>query len=370
MNKNNNINRYLRKLYFSTLSPVAFTSFNKIWRYISADPKRPKGLDTQTLKHWLDKQDAYTVFKQPPSKVRTEKIIVEYPDQMWDCDIMVMEDGKLNNGFKYVLCVIDLFSRYLWVRATKTKTAVECGKAFKSVCAEGRVCEILRTDNGGEFTGKPFQEVLREKNVIHQIAYGAHKANYVERVQRTIQERLYKYFYENNTKKFIDVLQPICTAYNNTVHGSTGMPPMAINKNNYTALYNRLYESELNKRARQRPVFAFDIGDLVRISLTKEPFAKGYEQKYTEELFRIVNRIPSQPPRYKLEDLKGERIKGSFYTGDLQKFHKRDISKLSFKIEKVIKKRKDKGREFSLVKWLGYGDKFNSWVPTTQLKKL
>jgi hypothetical protein len=102
--------------------------------------------------------------------------------------------------------------------------------------------------------------------------------------------------------------------------------------------------------------------------LTKEPFSRGYKQKFTEELFRVKNKIPSDPPRYRLEDLMGEGIKGSFYAEDLQKFHLKDTSEIAFKIEKILGERRVGRRKYKLVKWRGYSTKFNSLVPVSTLK--
>jgi hypothetical protein len=362
------IERYLKDIYYKAKSPVAYASQGKLWRFIKSDPKRPIGIDIKTLKSWLEKQDTHNVFKTPPKDFPTEGIVVEYPDQMWDCDIMVMEDAPANRGYRYVICFIDLFTRYLWVRPLKKKTALESAKALESVLEEGRKCDIIRTDDGGEFGGA-FRDALKKHGIQHRKAYGANKANYVERVQRTIQTKLYKYFYAENTRNFIDVIDAIVEAYNNATHGSTGVAPAKINKDNYVEIYEKLYIPQLHKRAAKTPIYSFDIGDLVRISLTRGAFVKGYTQKFTEELFRVKNKIPSDPPRYRLEDLHREDIKGSFYAEDLQKFHLKDIDKVEFKIEKVLGTRKINGRPHSLIKWLGYADKFNTYIPTSSIKK-
>jgi hypothetical protein len=368
--KRTDIDSYLHKIYYDTTkSPVAYSSINALWRFISKDESKPAAINFKKLTEWLATQDAHNVFKNPKKGFPTEKIIVEYPDQMWDCDIMVMESAPGNKGINYVLCCIDLFSRYLWIKLMKTKTSKESGDAFSSILTQhGRKCEVLRTDNGKEFTGTPFQNVLKENSITHQIAYGAHKANYVERVQRTIQTRLYKYLYENNTGVFVDVINDIVNAYNATPHSSIGIAPAKVDENNYKDIYNKVYIPLLNKRARETPSYTLDIGDLVRISLAKEPFQKGYKQKFTEELFRIKNKIPSDPPRYRLEDLMREDIKGSFYAPDLQKFHLKDISEVSFKIEKILGQRTVGRRKYKLVKWRGYSKKFNSLIPSSSVK--
>jgi hypothetical protein len=362
--------RYLRKIYYDTReSSVAFTGIGALWRFIKNDNNRPPGTDFKKVTQWLTTQNAHNVFKNPKKGFATEKIIVEYPDQMWDCDIMVMENAQANRGVRYVFCCIDIFSRYLWIKLMKTKTAAESGRALQAIISEhDRTCEVLRTDNGKEFTGAAFQDVLKQNAITHQIAYGAHKANYVERVQRTIQTRLYKYLYEKNTPVFTDVIDDIVKAYNSTPHSATGFAPAAVDQSNYKKIYENVYIPLLNKRATLTTAYTLDTGDLVRISLTREPFTRGYKQKFTEELFRVKNKIPSDPPRYRLEDLMGEDIKGSFYAEDLQKFHLKDTSEISFKIEKILGERTVGRRKYKLVKWRGYSKKFNSLVPNSTLK--
>ena len=95
------------------------------------------------------------------------------------------------------------------------------------------------------------------------------------------------------------------------------------------------------------------MGDKVRISKKKKTFEKGYTTRWTEEIFTIVEVKRTRPPTYKIADLNGEEIQGSFYEPELQK-----TSQEIFRIEKVIKR----GKKKSLVKWKGYSDDFNSWV--------
>ncbi len=102
----------------------------------------------------------------------------------------------------------------------------------------------------------------------------------------------------------------------------------------------------------------FRVGDKVRISLTKKTFEKGFTPNWSEEVFVVDKVLLTIPVTYSLKDLLGEPITGSFYEQELQKTEQ-DI----FVIEKVIRKRGNK----SLVKWRGYSDKFNSWVPTKSI---
>ena len=105
----------------------------------------------------------------------------------------------------------------------------------------------------------------------------------------------------------------------------------------------------------------FRIGDQVRIAKLKRHFEKGYTPNWTEEVFVIDQILPTQPATYKIRDLADEPIVGSFYEQQLQK-----TAQTMFRIEKVLRKRKGQ----ALVKWKGYPDKFNSWVPLEDLERL
>ena len=95
----------------------------------------------------------------------------------------------------------------------------------------------------------------------------------------------------------------------------------------------------------------------------KETFEKGFTSNWTEELFTISNVKKTQPVTYELIDTKGEKIKGSFYEQELQKT-KQEI----YRIEKVLRKRKRNGVQEVFVKWKGYNNNFNSWIPLTDFR--
>ena len=114
----------------------------------------------------------------------------------------------------------------------------------------------------------------------------------------------------------------------------------------------------------------YSVGDLVRISSAKNLFEKTYEGAYTEELFKIIRVSRSRPPiAYFLQDLAGEEIDGIFYEQELSRVQK-DLEKESFIIKKIIRS-EGKGRnKLYLVSWMGYPEKFNSWIPASEIKQL
>ena len=143
-------------------------------------------------------------------------------------------------------------------------------------------------------------------------------------------------------------------------------PNQARKPENYGKVYwnlygdGRVHKSPVSDLRAERP--AFKVGDTVKISKYKrKTFDKGYTPNWTEEVFIISEIRPTDPITYKIKDLNGEEIEGTFYREELQK-----TDQTIYIIEKVIRKTKDK----ALVNWKGYPDQFNSWVSLKNLKNL
>ena len=119
---------------------------------------------------------------------------------------------------------------------------------------------------------------------------------------------------------------------------------------------------------RNKVKYKFQVGDLVRISGTKRVFAKAYTGGWTQEHFVVSQRIPRNPPVYKLKDLANDVLEGVFYAQELQKIIKPDDAE--YQIEKVLKRRRKGKRVECLVSWLGFPEKFNSWLDSSYVKKI
>ena len=273
-------------------------------------------------------------------------------DKIWAADLADMSAlSKDNNGVNFLLLVIDTFSKYGWIVPLENKKGETVAEALKNIFKEGRRPEKLWTDKGREFYNKDVKELLELYSTENE-----EKSSIVERWIRTIKDKMWKYFTDNNTYKYMDVLDDLVEDYNNTVHSSIKMTPIdASKKKNELTVWRNLYPDRY-KINNLTPKFS--VGDEVRITKKKKVFEKGYTTRWTEEIFTIKEIRNTNPITYKLKDLKGEEIKGTFYEQELQKT-KQQI----YRIEKIIKKEKNK----SLVKWKGYSDKFNSWVDNKDL---
>ena len=169
---------------------------------------------------------------------------------------------------------------------------------------------------------------------------------------------MWKQFTVQGNTVYLDILPKILEQYNNTKHSSIKMTPVeASKKKNESTVYYNLYGDM--KQLSSEP--KFKVGDNVRISKYKRKvFDKGYTPNWTEEIFLIDKIQSTNPITQRLKDLNNEEIQGSFYEPELLPA-KQDV----FRIEKVI--RRDYKKKQALVKWLGYSDDFNSWIPLSSL---
>ena len=141
----------------------------------------------------------------------------------WEADLSFVQDvAKEIDGVSYLLVVIDVFSKYVWVRLMKNKTAHCLLEAFCSILSEGRKPEKLKTYQATEFFNESFHHYLKKKNIQFCDANNEPKASVVELVNRTLKYKLYSYFTSVNSFPYIDVLQDLVDSYNNTYHRSIG----------------------------------------------------------------------------------------------------------------------------------------------------
>jgi hypothetical protein len=192
--------------------------------------------------------------------------------------------------------------------------------------------------------------------------YGDSKSVVVERFNRTLKNYMWKYFTSHNTRKYIDIIQKILDFYNNKIHRTIKMSPIdASKKINRNKVFNNMYQ---NIYTIDKSKNNLKLNDYVRISRIKGTFEKGYIPNWSREIFQIEKILKTNPITYKIKEEDGTIIEGSFYEQELQKTNKPEF----FDVEKIIKQKKVKDKLLYYVKWLGYDDKYNSWVDSKQIK--
>ena len=296
------------------------------------------------------------LYKPARKNFRRRRTVIKGLDDLWQIDLAELPQyTRENSGFKYILVVIDCFSKFLWTRKLKTKSAEEVSKAMADVLSETRRPKNIQSDAGKEFYNVRFRAVIDKHAINHYSTFSVKKASMAERVIRTLKEKIYKNFNLRGSYRWTDVLQKITDAYNSTVHSTIKMKPRDVNESNEEAILHSTY-SHIKVKNKPR----FNTGDIVRISKEKALFEKGYTARWSTELFKIASIKLTNPIVYLLEDMQGEPISGSFYAEELQKTSSPDI----YLVEKVLRK---KGRKL-YVKWLGLDKSHNSWIDSTDVK--
>ena len=325
------------KLYYDPARPSAFSTAKNF--------RRRLGRTKKSVRTWLEKQDAYTLHRQVRKRFPRNPYSVTNVMDVWKCDLLDVQSlGKFKDGHKYILTVIDVFSKYLHMVPLKVKTGGATASAFESALRDHKYRRRrpiwVRTDKGKEFLAHEFQAVLKREGIQFQVCKNPDvKCSVVERAHRTVKSKIYKYFTYKNTYRYIDVLPKFVKAYNATVHSATGMAPAKVTYSDVLAVWQRMND----KRSRIRTVRPkFRVGQYVRISKEKMKFAKGYEQNFSTEIFRIAKVIERSPrPVYELEYLNKTPIDGQFYQEELTPVSV--TSRTQYKINKILKKRVRRG---------------------------
>lgn len=282
-------------------------------------------------------------------------VVLKGIDDLWQADLADFQSLKTyNKGFSYVLVIIDTFSKFVWAVPVKSKTKSEITNAFKFVLINSlRKPVHLQTDNGSEFYNSNFLQLMKSSKINFYSTYSTKKASIVERVIRTLKNKLYKYFSMTGSYKWVgEPLNYVVTIYNNTKHRTTKFKPIDVNKLNEAFVLKNILASRNCKLRKYKN--RFSVGDFVRISKYKSHFAKGYTPNWSTEVFVIKSINNTSPVTYYLEDLQKQPVLGSFYEQEISKTLCPDI----YLIEKVLKKKGNK----LLVKWLGLSDCNNSWI--------
>ena len=343
------MNEKLKSIYYDPKHPASFSSIKKL--------SQASGFSQTKVKEWLKTQPTYTLHKGARKKYPTRKYIVHDIDEQWQSDLAdVARISNKNKGYNFLLTVIDIFSRYAWVRPLKTKRGKEVAAAFKSIFDEGRIPKRIQTDQGKEFENVHVRNLLRRHDIELFSVKSAYKAAIVERFNRTLKSKLWRYFTSNITLKWTDILQDVVTSYNKSVHRSIGEKPIDVNSSNVHEIREKSYSKQKEKKLDSD----IKIGDEVRISKVKSVFAKGYLANWTEEIFTVSEvDTKHKPVTYKLKDYSGENIEGSFYRYEIQPII---VSDDTYLVEKVIRTETRNNERWCLVKWRGYPNSMNSWV--------
>ncbi|KAL3084237.1 hypothetical protein niasHS_009725 [Heterodera schachtii] len=340
----------LDQLYKDVNSSVSFTSVESLLR----DAKKVNNqMRRKDVVDYLATQRTYTIHRQANRRYKQLPTLASGLHTEWQADLSVFDKfSRENHGYKYLLVCIDTLSRQLFVEPVKSKKSADMIAAFERLFKGSKYIPwTLLTDQGLEFKAKEVQEYFKRM---------------AERANRTIKERLYRYFTERGTQKWVDVIQQIVHGINHSYNSSIKMRPVDVNFENTEKLRKKLKQNAIGGTAeaaaaaekRKQPPPRFQVGDRVRIEKYKHVFQKGYTGRFTNEVFTVAEvHTDRLPVTYRIRDDDDDSlIKGRFYANDLcrvleSKNDDADDDAL-YDIEKVVRKRKKQARQLGRAEYI------------------
>jgi hypothetical protein len=349
--------------YTTPANPSAFSGINNVERHFP-NKKRAE------INENLASINSYTLHREV-KKVRTRNPFFIYVKrQQIQMDLIEMGNlARFNNGTRYLLVAIDCFTKKAWVVPMKNKTAKTTLDAIQQTLDDMHTLpRSIFFDRGREFVNKKVYPFLRRKRIRVLHPNSEIKAAIAERFNRSLQDIIYKYLTENETNNYIDVLSGLLSTYNNRGHRTLKfMSPNEAERNENKNFVVSALSDYYTKITSQQTRIKFKVGDIVRLYKYPTTFARGYQERFTRELFEVLSINTRMPiPTYTVKSCdEGDIIQGTFYSNELQK-----VTGGIFKVEKVLKKKVVNGKLRLFVKWQDFGSQHNSWIEEDDIDRV
>lgn len=291
---------------------------------------------------------AAELHKPARRKYSRRKVTLKGIHDLYQADLVEMIPyADENKGMKYILTMINCFTKFAFAVPLKTKTGVDTARALEPILRKNKM-KHFQTDQGKEWFNTHVKKLMVKYGINHYATFSDLKASIVERLNRTLKERMWRMFTASGKYEWLSILPEIVKAYNNTVHRTIGMKPKEVKRKHEKTILARL----TTKPSVVKP--KFNVNDEVRISKYKKVFKKGYLPNWTNEVFRVYAVKPTTPVTYVLQDKKGQLLHGGFYEQEIKRSKTGDV----YLVEKVLKRKGNK----LLVRWAGFDKTSDTWV--------
>lgn len=357
----------LKKIYYDVSNPASFGSVDKLYREAKSQNPQIKRSDVESF---LSGQIAYTLHRKIRRTFTRNPVLAKFHADVAQADLIdVTRFAKDNYGNNFILTLIDVFTKYAYAVPIQRKGATDVVKALESIFVSYRPSS-LQTDEGKEFTNAAVQKLLKDRYIKFYLAKNENiKCAVVERFQRTLMSKIQKYFTSFGTHKYVDVLDNIMHAYNNTYHRTIRMTPQDARSTDTKTIFRNLYGFDsmrdyLKHLAKQKEKQS--IGESVRIPAHKNKFTKGYSQNFTDEIYNVkaVN-TSNKRPVYKLKDYKNKEIPGTFYEEEIQRVRNED----KYRVTVLDERKRGRGKQY-LIKWTNFPDLEPEWIAASKLENI
>ena len=170
-----------------------------------------KTKETKKLKETLSNDWAQRLAKElhkPINRNFKKRIVISKGiDEIWALDLVEMQQfSKWNKGYKYLLMIIDIFSKCGWIVPLRDKKGETVAEAFKTIFKAARKPQFLWTDKGKEFYNEHLKELLDKNRITLYSTENEEKSSVVERWNRTMKNKMWKMFTANNNTVYCDKL--------------------------------------------------------------------------------------------------------------------------------------------------------------------
>lgn len=314
----------------------------------------------------LNHYPAYTRHRPIRRRFPRNKIITGGIDHVWFVDLADVSNLRTyNNNIRFLLCVVDAFSKKAFVEPLPNKRTSTVRAGFERIFerTERRPRQIF-SDAGTEFTGNDIQNLFIGHRIRHIRAYNTEtKASIAEIFLKNFKRKIYRYLTHNRTKRYLPVLRDFEDSYNQTYNRAIGTTPDLVDKSNEANIWHRLYHSSAPPEDKPK----FQAGDFVRLAELKGAFGKTFTGAWTNEVFRLASVKPGFPRKYVVEALDGEKIIGTFNPYELLKI---TFDENRFIPETILKTTTSKGgRKRYLVRWRDRPPSFDSWTTNKNVRQ-
>ena len=252
---------------------------------------------------WLKKQEVVQLHAPREEVKHYYPIKSNGLDHIWQADLMdVSAQAHNNHGVNFLLCVIDIWSRYVWVRSLRNKNSKTVDAAMADILKEKRKPQLLISDNGSEFISRSFRKLMSDNGISQAFAEPGdhHRMGIIERLNKTVRGAITKYMTAFKTKSYFGVLDKLVKNYNNTEHSSTGSTPIEASTNPEKAAPKIIAKIEAKEAKARGDLTTFEIGDKVRSLKNKVQFEKGAIPKYSASVHTVTGHIAGK--RYMLDN--------------------------------------------------------------------
>lgn len=262
---------WVKRTYLNQRFKGAFSGLSGFLR------NRNKWKDRKVIEKELNKISAYSLHKDVRNKYPRRKIMVNFINEIWASDLRdISKFSRQNRGYKFIVMVVDGFSKKAYAQPIKDKTPKSMIKAFNLIFKEANAYPVfLYSDRGLEYTSKEFTTFLKSKQIKLYHIYSSVKSAFAERLIRTIFEKIYRYMTANNTYSFVDKLQDFITTYNNSYHRTLGTSPNSVTPDKAYEIWERMFAKLIAEKQKPRRPNKYHVGDVVRLSKAKLLFEKG-----------------------------------------------------------------------------------------------